>query len=48
MNLAPIFIESELNKDRAPRYFENPTKNWGPKGRPKVLGYGYNIIKKLI
>ena len=47
-DIQPVFVESDLNKDRETKYFANPIKNWGPKGRPKVIGYGLNIIKKLL
>ncbi len=49
----PIFIEKEQSKERQVKYFPNPTKNWGPKGRPKVES-GSNkkslwyVINKLI
>lgn len=45
----PIFIDTDFNKDRAPRYLPNPFKNWGPKGRAKEIKYvAKNIISKII
>lgn len=35
----PIFIDSDMNKNRQPRYFPNPFKNWGPKGKAKEIKY---------
>lgn len=44
-NFKPIFVDTELNKNRDPRYFPKPFKNWGPKGRAKEIKY---VIKSLI
>jgi hypothetical protein len=46
----PIFTESFTNHhpehgDNIPKYLPNPTKNWGPKGRAKLIKYFTTFIK---
>ncbi len=38
-NFNPVFVDSDMNKNRQPRYFPNPFKNWGPKGKAKEIKY---------
>lgn len=38
----PIFIESISTK--SVKFLPNPTKNWGPKGKAKVVKYVNKII----
>jgi len=36
-NFNPNFTELEIVKQKENKYFQNPFKNWGPKGRAKEV-----------
>lgn len=38
----------EFKGDCGGKFLENPTKNWGPKAKAKLVKYTYNILSKLI
>src|SRR5690348_1868990 len=40
----PVFIESVSGGIKGGKYLPNPTKNWGPKAKAKVIKY----VNKLI
>lgn len=42
----PTFYEIEDNLHQA-KFLSNPTKNWGPKSRAKLVKYATNIITNL-
>ena len=43
----PTFFEFEGNLHQG-KFLSNPTKNWGPKAKAKLVKYANNLINKII